>query len=193
MLIANSADYIIGDIVLTDGKGPVFAILSWLLGRFKDKGVKANNAEFLTYNEEWRKLKRKPWHVGFLTGKEEKNGQSIWKIGEARGKGVEENLLTELKNPFQVFRWFETPPDETKVREYMQKRLKENEGYDPFWGYLFVIVWYFWDRFPRIIDRKWMCWELLYDFLVMFGKPMDAEWEYPLITRIMHKVGYPGF
>lgn len=177
MLITDPKDYRIGDIFLTDGKGPVFTILSWLLGRF---------------DKDWRKLKRKPWHVGFLTRSDKINGVISWRIGEARGEGgVQENRLTDLKNPYQVFRWFDTPPDEAKVGELMKKRC--GDKYDPFWGYLFVILWFFIKWFPRIINRRWMCWEFLYYFCVQMGKPMDEEYEYPLITIMMVKLGYPGY
>jgi len=174
MLITNAEDYQIGDVFMTDGGGPVFGVFSWILGRFE---------------KDWRQLKRKPWHVGFLTRKEVINGVSHWMVGEARAR-IQENPLESLKN-YQVFRWLDTPPDESKVRDFMKKRL--GEPYDPFWGYLFVILWYFIKWFPRIINRRWMCWEFLYHFMTTFGKPMDEEFEYPMITRMMVKLGYPGY
>ncbi len=121
MLITNPADYQIGDFVLVDGipltfhantnskvfllnlipkisGSPAFTVLSWLLGR---------------WDKAWRNLKRKPWHVAFLS---KKDAQNNWWVGEATGGvGVTETPLREFKEPYLVLRWFDTPPDEAEV------------------------------------------------------------------------------
>ena len=174
MLVYDLADYLIGDFVLFDGAGSTFSILSWLLGR---------------WDKTWRALKRKPWHVGFLTGK---NAEGEWVVGQARGgTGIGWLRLKDFKEPYLVFHWFDTLPSEAAVQAFMQKHY--GEKYDNFWGYLFTILWFFVRRWPRIIDRRYMCWEFLYAFAVEFGKQIDDEYDYPLITIIMNKLGYPGY
>jgi hypothetical protein len=174
MLITNPVDYKVGDFVLFDGAGPAFTVLSWLLGR---------------WDKAWRVLKRKPWHTGFLIGKDP---EGYWKVGEAKGGvGITGTRLTDFKEPYQVFRWFNNAPNEADVHAFLMKHM--GDKYDAFWGYLFTILWFFISWFPRVIDRRVQCWEFLYQFAVMFGKPLDEEYAYPLITIIMVKLGFPGY
>ena len=184
MQVINPADYQIGDLVLFDGAGPAFTILSWLLGRF---------------DPAWNKAPRKPWHTGFLSRKEVTGN---WWVSEARGGvGITESPLNGFKDPYLVFRWFQTSPNTTIIGDTIpgEKALKEfidtyrGEKYDAFWGYFFVIIWYFWKWWPFIIDRKWMCWEWVWFFALSFGKPIDNIHKYPLITLLMDKVEYPGY
>jgi len=167
-------DYRIGDIVIFDGAGPAFEVLSWLIGRF---------------DEDWRNLERKPWHVGFLSKKDECGN---WWVSEARGGvGITETPLSAFKEPYLVFRWFDTPPDEAAVAAFINEY--RGEKYDAFWGYAFVIIWYFWRWWPFIIDKNWYCWEWLWFFALSFGKPIDNIHKYPLITLLLVKIGYPGY
>lgn len=173
-MIVNPADYRIGDLVLFDGAGPAFTILSWLLGRF---------------DPAWRRLKRKPWHVAFISLIDIDG--TVY-VSEAKGGvGITETELNSFKNPYLVFRWLDTPPGEKEVFNFIADYYQE--PYDNFWGYLFVILWYFWRRWPFIIDYKWMCWEWVWFFCLRFGKPVDNIHKYPLITLLMDKVGYPGY
>jgi hypothetical protein len=172
MLVTDPADYRIGDIIMFDGSGPTFKALSWLLGRF---------------DKNWRNMKRKPWHVGFLY-----DYVDDWWIGQAAGKqGVCLSKLKDFEEPYLVFRWFDEPPSGLALAFFMT--IHNGEKYDTFWGYAFTIISYFVSWFPRIIDRKWMCWEFLALFMSKFGKPLDEEWVYPFITFMMTKFGYPGW
>ena len=171
------SDYQIGDFVLFDGNGLTFKIFSRLLGH---------------YDKSWKSLYIKPWHTAFLTRKDEEGN---WYIGEANSKlGVKESLLTEydyLGIGYDVFHWFDTPPDESDVQRFMDAY--DGLKYSVFWGYLFTIIWFYWRWFPRIVERQYMCWEFLYCFAETFGKPIDLEYEYPFITVIMKRVGYPDY
>ena len=174
MLITDPAQYQIGCFVLVDGAHLTFETLSWTLGRF---------------DVDWRKLKRKPWHVAFLS-RQDPDGN--WWVSEAKGGvGITESRLDSFKEPYQVFRWFDNPPDEKAVKEFIDTY--RGEKYDAFWGYLFVIIWYFWKWWPFIIDHNWMCWEWLWFFALSFGKPIDNIHKYPLITILMVKIGFPGY
>jgi hypothetical protein len=174
MLIKDGQDYKIGDFVLFDGGGPVFVTLSWLLGIF---------------DKDWRKLKRKPWHVAFISGHDTLGG---WKISESLGKsGISERSLLYSKNNYQVFRWFDISLDEKDVAKFIDEY--RGQKYDFFFGYLFVILWYFLKWWPLVIDKNWMCWEWLYYFALTFGKPVDSVNHYPLITIIMDKIHYPNY
>ena len=174
MIISDPGQYQHGDFVLFDGAGVTFNIMSFLLARF---------------DPSWRKAPRKPWHVGFLYDQHPLFG---WMVGEANGKlGVTETPLRDFKNPYLVFRWFDLPPDRTKMINFMNAHL--GQKYDNFFGYLFTILWLFVRWWPRIIDRRYMCWEFLYAFAAAFEKPVDTIYDYPLITILMDKVGYPGY
>lgn len=189
MLITNPNDYRRGDLVLFDGAGAAFRILSWLLARFDPSWRKLR--------KELQKKKREPpWHTAFLSRKI--IGSKIldppygWLVSEAKGGvGITESPLSEFKEPYIVFRWFEVRPGEAEVNTFIDEY--RGEKYDAFWGYLFVIVWYFWKWWPLIIDHNWMCWEWLWFFADRFGKPIDNVHKYPLITILMDKVGYPGY
>lgn len=182
MIITDPKDYQIGDLVLVDGKGPAFTILSWLLARF---------------DPSWKKAPRKPWHTAFLSKaaydvEDEALQNPEWWVSEAKGGvGITESPLSSIKEPYLVFRWFDTPPKYLEVQAFIDEY--RGEKYDVFWGYLFVILWYFWKRWPFIFDYKWMCWEWLWFFTLRFGKPVDNIHRYPLITILMDKVGYPGY
>lgn len=166
--------YRVGDLVLFDGAGPTFTILSWLLGRF---------------DPAWKKAPRKPWHTGFLSKKDDAGN---WWVSEARGGvGITESPLNEFKDKYLVFRWFDVEPDAKRVQHFINEY--RGEKYDAFFGYLFVIIWYFWKWWPFIIDYKWMCWEWTWFFALQFGQPIDNIHKYPLITLIMDKVGYPEY
>jgi hypothetical protein len=172
MIISDPGQYQPGDFVLFDGAGVTFNILSFLLARF---------------DPSWRKAPRKPWHVGFLTKK-----LGDWMVGEANGKfGVTETPLKNFKNPYLVFRWFDLPRTPEKIAAFMQ--VHHGQKYDNFFGYLFTILWFFVRWWPRIIDRRYMCWEFLYAFAAAFEKPVDTIYDYPLITILMDKVDYPGY
>lgn len=181
MLITNPADYRTGDAVLFDGRpkgknldGPTFEILAWLLGR---------------WDKVWHTLKRKPWHTAFLTYKDTDDN---WFVGNsAGGVGVCEMMLKDFEEDYLVFRWLDTPPDEDAVTAFMAKH--KGEKYDNFLGYANVILWFFIPWWPFMADRKWMCWEFFYLFYIVFGKPIDDVYKYPLITIIMDKLGYPGY
>jgi hypothetical protein len=173
-MCTNPYEWCIGDFVIFDGDGPAFTVLSWMLGRF---------------DEDWRELERKPWHVGFLSKKDECGN---WWVSEAKGGvGITETPLSEFKEPYLVFRWFDTPPDEAAVAAFINEY--RGEKYDAFWGYAFVIIWYFWRWWPFIIDKNWYCWEWLWFFALSFGKPIDNIHKYPLITLLLVKIGYPGY
>ena len=169
------SDYQVGDFILFDGYGVTFEILSTLLGH---------------YDKNWKDLIEKPWHVAFLT-RQDANGN--WLMAEANGsKGVQEAKLSEYApEKYLVFHWFDAPIAEIDVQQFIQ--MCYGDKYDNFWGYFFTILWYYWRWFPRIITRRYMCWEFLYFFAETFGKPIDVEYDYPFLPILMQKVGYPGY
>jgi hypothetical protein len=182
--ITSPFEWQVGDIVLFDGAGPAFRVLSWLLGRF---------------DPVWKKAPRKPWHTAFLSRYDSRyvlgqKGYYVpgWMVSEAKGGvGITESRLADFKESYLVFRWFDTPPDKNWVQNFIVYH--QGEKYDSFWGYFFVICWYFIKRFPLIRDKNWMCWEFVYLFCEVMGKPLDDCCGYPLITIMMKKLGYPGY
>lgn len=181
--VKDPRDYRIGDLVLFQGRGPGFQFLSWLLARF---------------DPAWRELRKAckargeepPWHMGFLSKYYVLTG--TWYVSEARGGvGITETDLSTFKEPYLVFRWFDTQPDAVKVNAFI--RQYRGEPYDSFWGYVFVIIWYFWSWWPLVWDHAWMCWEWVWFFCLSFGKPVSDIHKYPLITLLLDKIHYPGY
>ncbi|MDD5702120.1 MAG: hypothetical protein PHU23_08740 [Dehalococcoidales bacterium] len=173
-VVINPSDYRIGDFVLFEGDGPAFTVLSWMLGNF---------------SEEWRNLPYKPWHVGFISHISDVG--TVWVCEAKGGEGITESNLFSFKEPYLVFRWFDSPPDPLIVKAFIDEY--RGEKYDAFWGYAFVILWYGCRRWPLIIDYNWMCWEWLWFFAMTFGKPITNIHKYPFLPLLLDKLHYPGW
>lgn len=184
MIITDSVEYRIGDFVVVDGAGPAFTTLSGTLGMF---------------DEDWKNLERKPWHTAWISRKVLVNDNGVikwegdWWVSEAKGGvGITETRLSLFKEPYLVFRWFDNELDEDKVRDFINQY--RGEKYDSFWGYLFVILWYCWRRWPFVIDYNWTCWEWLWFFASSFGKAISSSiHEYPFLPLLLGKIEYPGW
>ncbi len=182
-LITNWNDFRIGDFVIVNGAGPTFTILSAVLSH---------------YDEDWKNLPAKPWHVGFLSRyvPVEKISEQYplpgWYFSEAKGGvGITESHLSTLVEPFLVFRWFEEPIAQEKVTAFIDTY--RGEKYDKFLGYFFVILWYYWPKWPFIFDYNWMCWEWLWFFAMSFGKPITTIHSYPFLPLLLDRIPYPGW
>ena len=166
------SEMMVGDKLAFDLNGWFFKMLSSILGMFEPS---------------WRKRKRKPWHLGFASEKVEGG----WKVIEAVAGGVKEVFHTteDLETRAQAYRTFDKPPTKRQLQQFRDLYL--DRPYDAT-AYLGVIIGYFikkWFRFSfRIVDQQFMCWETVCAWDRFMGKPIQPNWEYPILHKIMEKL-----
>jgi len=122
------------------------------------------------------------WHLS-IAWKKAGNG---WYILEATGDGVEVNFYRNkyLFTDTRIYQWFATPP----TRKVMDKFYREHIGkkYDVaiyFWTALQYLFRHFWNkRIPRLLDDRYTCWELVFEFCDEMGKPLGSKYDCPIIT-----------
>lgn len=157
-----------GDLVLFKGKGLIFSVLSFILCLFDCK---------------WRRLKWKPWHVGFLTF----NNYGYWELCESLKQGIK---LTELSDydpkDYRIYRWFHTPPTKNLILEYLGSHL--HKRYDIavyFWTGLSYLFRHFWNRpIKYLLDDRYTCWENVYHFADHCKKPICSDYDCPMINDL---------
>lgn len=170
----------LGDIIVFKGKGLVYTILGTILKLFE---------------RDWDKW---GWHIGFLSREDPFYG---WMVCEATADGVQENPLNDRE--CRNYHWLDTP-DQSKINRFVNKHL--GEKYDVA-VYFFTMIQYLllrviegfqnrfipWHKFtisfPRILDDRWTCWEVLFWFCRSMGKPIQESLghtatRYPMITDL---------
>ena len=155
--------------ILWKGKGPVFTILSLLLG--------------LT-DSTWRKRKWKPWHVGYVVTVLE-DGWVVTSQAVANGIEAISYPSAEDLGDCRVYPWLDNP-DQAKIETYTEEHL--GWPYDV-WGYLWVILGALSEKFLhrpfRIVDKAKMCWENLSECDRFMGKELQPEEEPCLISKMI--------
>jgi hypothetical protein len=149
------AEPTIGAIVVFEGDGFLWRVLSTLLGWFYP---------------EYNRFKPKPWHVGFISRFTYKG----WLVAEATGKGVEENFLSDYDPKYyKLYEWLPSPPTPSEVDKFMSWR--HGCKYDK-WAYLWVTIACLAQKICGVNIGRWqnnayMCWELVEEFVSCMGKP----------------------
>lgn len=168
-----------GDIIAFRGTGPAFSFFSSLLCIF-DGG--------------WRKLNWKPWHMGIAWS--EHDGGLL--VLEATGGGVKANQkpTVELETKCRAYGWLDEPPSSSKMAEFFDSHI--NKRYD-----VLIYVWttaqylfrhLFNRRIPRLLDDRFTCWELAFEFCEDMGKPISSKYDCPMITDFLRAVNeIPGY
>jgi len=164
-------DIDVGDIILFRGSGPVFHVLSFILGIFEP---------------EWRKRKGKPWHTGVVY----RPGYDGWWLIEAVKGGVQiiKHSEKEMNNTWN-YHWLDKVPFPAELHEF--RRVVVGFPYDGK-GYVMTILAYLIAKYTgyhfRIHDQRHYCWETTSLFARMMGKPLQETWDYPLISKILDKL-----
>jgi hypothetical protein len=157
-----------GDILVFKGSGPSFFFFGWLVKLF------------------YPKWDRWGWHMAFTARKEGVH----WLIAEATWPKCLVRYLTEQRGDFRLYRWLDAPPEPFRIRDWINSHVVCK--YDIV-VYFLSMVSFFWRRtgleFPRIIDRHYTCWEFVYEFADAMGKPIEDEYQYPMIIDFLEKVG----
>jgi len=160
-----------GDPILDKGKGPIFIILSFILGLF---------------DKNWRQRKWKPWHMKTAIRKV-KDG---WFVIEALAGGVQGNLYTleELTANSRAYRWCDEP-SRAQIKAFKEKYVgypyDVTAYFGTVFGYLFQKIT---GKSFRIIDQEHTCWENGCAAQRMFGNELQPNEEYPVISEIVNRL-----
>ena len=159
-----------GDIVLFKGSGLVYEILSRALKFF-----------------EWN-WDRWGWHLGFVSG--DSPFTDVVSICESTGKGVTESYLDLTRKDIRVYRWFDEEPRRYKVRNFVSAHLGcDYDVAQYFWTGLQYLIRHFWNRrIPRLLDSRYTCWELVFEFAEDMGKPIGSRYDCPMLVDLLKVV-----
>ena len=164
----------VGDIVAFRLTSFGAKILSFILGIFEPS---------------WRKRKQKFWHLAVVS--EVMEEQNMVKLIEAIGTGAREKYynIDYLNSVAKIYGWFDKPITRHRVEHF--KKVYLGKPYD-FGAYLGVIIAYLVNKYLkfsfRVVDQQYMCWELACAFARFNEKPLNENWEYPLISNIINKL-----
>ncbi len=164
-----------GDLVFFDGGGPLFKSLSFLLGLF---------------DPDWRRLLRKPWHVGIITSRLYSEYPEYLLL-ESVAEGVIERPFYTAGLNYRIFRWLDQEPDYFQVRTFVEQT--KGCKYDVAIYFLTAITYLvrrIWNhRLPKVLDNRFSCWELLAEFVAFCGKPLVSFYDVPMISDILRSLG----
>ncbi len=86
----------------------------------------------------------------------------------------------------RFYRWLDVPPRVEDVKEWSYAYIGKNYDYDGYIGtILLTLVKKLFKYSARVVDNEYYCWELVESFCRDFGKPLQPNNEYPLISDIM--------
>lgn len=153
-----------GDIILC--KGGRFPGVSWWLARI-----------LKLFEPDWDGW---GWHLA-IAYMEDKQG---WWMLEATSKGVVVSLIGDREH--RVYRWLDKEP--SKIRMYAFFNQVQGARYD-YWVYAWTVLQYLGKKIglslPRIVDRRYTCWEMAMYAMRESGKPVLPIWDYPVLTDIL--------
>jgi len=159
------------DIVIYKGNGPAFRVLSWVLGLFE------------TEWDGWG------WHMGFVCSEGEDPD-----ILEAVAGGVRRVPLSQslgFVNGCRSYSWLEPLPDQDKAEEWITKHI--GSRYDIqiyFWTVVQYLFRHFLNkRIPRMLDDRFTCWELVFEFAEDMGQPIGSKYDCPILTDFLRAAG----
>jgi len=163
----------IGAIVVFDGDGVVWKVLSTILGWFYP---------------EYNRFCPKPWHVGFISRLDTQRG---WVVAEATGQGVQENYLSHYdQRYYKLYDWFGYSLLRVEVEKFLSWRIGCH--YDKL-AYVWVTVACLANKLLGINIGRWrndsyMCWELVEEFVGCMGKPFVKNNRTITIVDIMRSL-----
>jgi len=156
-----------GDIVLfrRNPEDKVAGVLSWLLQRF-DRG----------YTREY-------WHTAPVT---RVTSEGCYLFDASRG-GAQENLYSfdYIADNCKVFHWFDSPPPQEEIDEFVANCSGIPYDFKGYFGTIFFsILARITGQHYRIHDEKLHCWEVTSLACRVWGKSLQAIYEYPLISSM---------
>jgi hypothetical protein len=122
------------------------------------------------------------WHLSIAWEKD----VGGWWILEATGDGVEVNYYDNdyLFTDTHIYKWFDKVPSLKKRDDFEASHI--GKPYDVaiyFWtGIQYLIRHFFNRRIPRLLDDRFTCWELVFEFAEQMGKPIGSRYDCPMIS-----------
>lgn len=155
-----------GDIVVFKRQGFVSGVIGWLIQRFE---------------KDWDGW---GWHMAIAVEYHKTKG---WLIAESIGKGVTLSWLDCYDRPFKSYNWFNKEISAYKIRRFLADRAgcRYDVSVYIFTLLQYLVLHWFNHPLPRVLDRKYTCWELVFEFCREMGKPIQAPHKYPMITDFM--------
>lgn len=124
------------------------------------------------------------WHLAIAW--EKSTIEDSWYILEARQDGVEINLYPTLflKSQTRMYQWLDKQPTKKQLKSFLGTHL--GNKYDVtiyFWtSFQYLIRHFFNHRIPRLLDNRYTCWELVFEFCEAMGKPISSIYDCPIIA-----------
>jgi len=134
------------------------------------------------------------WHLAIVWEKSDLSDG--WYILEALAGGVEANYysLDDLKTRCRVYHWLDAMPAVEQLDQFLNGHIKKS--YDVaiyFWTTLQYLVRHFFNRrIPRLLDDRYTCWELVFEYCEEMGKPIGTKYDCPMIDDFIRVVGGQG-
>ena len=157
-----------GDIVEFKRSGPTSFILGNLLWLFEH------------WWDKWG------WHLGIAYRPDRSGG---WYILEATDTGVNVNYyrVEYIEKNTRCHTWLDQIPTPEQFEKFYHDYL--GKKYDVaiyFWTALQYLVRHFWNRrIPRLLDDRYTCWELVFEFCDDMGKRITSRYDCPIITDFL--------
>ena len=114
-----------------------------------------------------------------------------WYVLEARHE-VEINCYTDkwLRANTRNYKWLDSPPENEKFNKFLEDHT--GKSYDVaiyFWTALQYLIRHFFNhKIPRLLDDRFTCWELVFEFCEEMGKPIGSKYDCPIITDFLRVV-----
>lgn len=130
------------------------------------------------------------WHMAVVVAYD--NIDKNWLVLEAAWPRVRINRLSRM-GEFRAYRWLDEQPPPDRVERFVDEHV--GCRYDiPV--YVLTFLAFLTRRigfdFPRVIDRGYTCWELVYCFDDEMGKDISSDYNYPMITDFLEGVDQNG-
>lgn len=162
----------VGDAIAFRGNGPLFKVLSFILGIFVPS---------------WRKRQDKPWHVAFVS----RHVRGGWMLIEALAGGVQEvfHTIDELEDRARAYRFLPEPTTQQDIGTFKDMYLGFPYDVKAYVGTMVLFLLQKVTRYRgRVVDNMHMCWETLSAWARFKHRPFQPNFEYPMIHKIIKEL-----
>ena len=126
------------------------------------------------------------WHLAIAW---EKGYQEGWLLLEATAGGVMCNFYEDcfLERNTRSWKWLDEIPTRAKKDKFFETHiLRHYDIASSFWLVVqYLIRHYFNHRIPRLLDDRFSCWELVFEFCEEMGKPIASKYDCPILIDLL--------
>ena len=163
----NNDDIKLGSVLVWKGNGFLFEVLSRLIKRIDAPSW-----------DRWG------WHTSFISKSDAIDG---WCDCSADGNGVNERPLTERGGEYRVYNIPLPLLSADRISEFVRQhkgRRYHSLGY--VWKAIYILTN---GHFPRILTKKQVCWDLVFEFCDDMGTEITDEDVPPYLINLLSFVG----